>query len=137
MNLYQKQCTKCTYGTIEMINAAEALKKVSLRKIVMDSLRELGAPVLGVEIRRSEGVGLYALVTLDCGARRALEYWLKVVDSIREYGIPIFIAWTGSTDVTPEELGVYMGRILAKMDVFLAAEKPVDVVGIIKEEWGL
>jgi len=59
------------------------------------------------------------------------------VDSVREYGVPVFVVWTGGTDVTPEELGAYMGRILAKMNVFLATEKPVDVVRIIKEEWGL
>jgi len=58
------------------------------------------------------------------------------VESVREYGIPIFVVWTGSTDVTPEGMGAYIGRILAKMNVFLATEKPVDVVRIIKEEWG-
>jgi len=120
-----------------MSDVAEALNEVSLREAVIGSLRRLSAPVLDAEIRYGEGVGLYALVTLDCGARRALEYWLKVVDSVRGYSIPVFVVWTGGTDVTPEELGAYMGRILAKMNVFLAAEKPIDVVRIIKEEWGL
>jgi len=41
----------------------------------------------------------------------------------------------GSTDITPEELGAYIGRILAKMNVFPATEKPIDVARIIEEEW--
>jgi len=86
-----------------MTDTAGALKRVFLRGAVMDSLRGLGAPVLNVD-RYSEGVDPYALVTPNCGARRALEYWLKAVDSVRGYSIPVFIAWTGSTDVTPEEL---------------------------------
>jgi len=120
-----------------MIDVAEALKEISMREAVVDSLRKLDAPVLDVEIRRGECVGLYALVTFNCGARRALEYWLRVVDSVRKYGIPMFVAWTGGTDVTPEELDAYMGRILAKMNVFLATEKPIDVVRIVEEVWGL
>jgi len=57
------------------------------------------------------------------------------VESVRKYGIPVFIAWTGSTDVMPEELGAYIGRALAKMNIFLVTEKPIDVVRIIEEEW--
>jgi len=135
--LISEVSTKYACGAIKMPDATEALKEVSLREAVVDSLRKLGAPVLDVEIRRGEGVGLYALVTLNCGARRALKYWLKAVESVREYGIPIFVVWTGSTDVTPEELSAYIGRMLAKMNVFLATEEPIDVVRIIKEEWGL
>jgi len=133
----------------EMLETNEALKKgalsvsnmlrelVSLKEIVMNSLRKLGAPILDVEIRYGEGVGLYALATLDCDARQALEYWLKIVDEVREHDIPIFISWTGSIDVTPEEMGTYIADALAKMNVFLATEKPIDIITIIEEEWDL
>lgn len=135
----------------EVLKTIEALKEVmltipsmlrdfvevSLKEIVMNSLRELGAPVLDVEIRYGEGIGLYALAMLDCDARRALEYWLKIVDSVREYNMPVFVTWTGNTDVTPEEMGTYIGKALARMNVFLATEKPLDIVKIIEEEWGL
>jgi len=108
----------------------EALKEIE------SSLRKLGAPIMGMEPRYSEGIGLYALVTLDCDARRALEYWLRIADEAREYGIPVFIRWMGSIDVTPEEMGIYIADVLAKMNVFLATEEPVDMVRIIEEEWG-
>ena len=109
----------------------------SLKEFVLDSLRELGAPVLDVEVRYGEGIGLYTLAILDCDARQALEYWLKVVDRVKDHGIPIFIAWTGSVDVTPEEMGAYIGKALARMNVFLATREPLDIVKILREEWGI
>ena len=78
--------------------------KVSLGELVLSSLKELGIPVLYVEIRHSESIGLYALAILDCDAHQALKYWLKMVDRAREYGIPTFVMWTGDVDITPEEM---------------------------------
>ncbi|ADM27577.1 hypothetical protein Igag_0748 [Ignisphaera aggregans DSM 17230] len=127
---------RTTVKRIEMPKTTEVSKEVSLKEIVMNSLRGLGAPILDVEIRYGEGIGLYALATLSCDARQALEYWLKIVDNVRGYNIPVFITWTGSTDVMPEEMGIYIGRALAKMNIFLATEKPIDIVKIIEEEWG-
>jgi len=130
----------------ETPEATEALKKVAskiseelvpLKKIVMDSLRELGTPILDAEIRYNEGIGLYALAILDCDARQALEYWLKIVDEVHKYDIPVFITWTGSINVTPEEMGIYIADVLAKMNMFLVTEKPIDIIRIIEEEWGL
>lgn len=133
----------------EMLETIEALKNVapsvsnmlrelvSLKGIMMNSLRKLGAPILDVEIHYGEGVGPYALATLDCNSRQALEYWLKIVDEVCEHDIPIFITWTGSIDVTPEEMGTYIADVLAKMNIFLATEKPINIVRIIEEEWGL
>ena len=111
--------------------------EVSLKELIFSSLKELGVPVLYVDIRFGEGVGLYALAVLDCDARRALEYWLEVVDGVRKHGVPLFVMWTGSVDVAPEEMGAYIGRVLARMNVFLATRRPIDVVRILREEWGL
>ncbi len=119
------------------IDRARPLENGSLKKLVLDSLRKLGAPVLDVEIRYGEGIGLYALAILNCGARQALEYWLKIADSVRDYNIPIFVVWRGNIDVTPEEMGAYIGRMLAKMNVFLATREPLDIVKILREEWGI
>jgi len=121
---------------IEMPKTIEVLEEVSLKEIVMNSLRGLGVPILDVEIRYGEGIGLYALATLNCNAHQALEYWLKIVDNVREYNIPVFIMWTGNIDVMPEEMGIYIGKALAKMNIFLATKKPIDIVKIIEEEWG-
>jgi len=106
----------------------------SLKELVLNSLRELGAPVLDVEVRYGEGIGLYTLAILDCGARQALEYWLKIMDKVRDRGIPVFVVWTGNVDVTPEEMGAYIGKVLARMNVFLATREPLDIVKILREE---
>jgi len=89
---------------------------------MLSSLKELGAPVLDVEIRYSEGVGLYVLDIPNCDARQALDYWLEIADRVRGYGTPVFVRWTGRVDVEPEEMGIYIGRVLAKMGVFLATK---------------
>lgn len=117
----------------ELVESVEG----SLKELVLNSLRELGAPVLNVEVRYGEGIGLYTLAILDCSARQALEYWLKIVDRVRDRDIPVFVVWTGSVDVTPEEMGAYIGTVLAKMNVFLATREPLDIVKILREEWGI
>ena len=122
--------------TLRIPSPAEEVVEFSLRELMLSSLKELGAPVLDVEIRYSEGIGLYALAILDCDARQALDYWLEIVDRVRGYGIPVFARWTGRVDVEPEEMGVYIGRVLAKMSVFLATREPIDVVKVLREEWG-
>ena len=109
----------------------------TLRELVQDSLREVGAPVLSVEIRYSEALGLHALAVLDCDARQALKCWLKVVDRLRSYDIPVFVMWMGVNNVSPGEMGAYIGKILAKMNVFLATKEPIDVVKTLREEWSL
>jgi len=106
-----------------------------LKELVLDSLRELGIPALNVEVRHNENIGLYAVAVLDCNARRALEYWLKI-DRAKVHNIPVFITWTGDVDIPPEEMGIYIGKALAKMGVFLATEEPIDVVEI-REEWSI
>ncbi len=122
--------------SIDRIRSLEERRGL-LKELVLDSLRELGIPVLDVEVRYGEGIGLYTLAILDCGARQALEYWLRIVDRVRDRGIPVFVVWTGSVDVTPEEMGAYIGRVLAKMNVFLATREPLDIVKILREEWGI
>jgi len=107
----------------------------SLRELILDLLRELGAPVLSVEVRGGEGSG-YVLVTLDCSARQAVEYWLEVAEHARRLGVPVFVKWTGRSDLKPEELGAYVGRALARMGVFLRTREPFDAVAALKEAWG-
>ena len=105
-------------------------------EIILNYLKEIDVPVLDVVIRYSEGIGLYALIILDCDARQALEYWLKIADNMRDYNIPVFVVWRGNTDVTPDEMGDYIGRILAKMNVFLVTREHLDIVKILRNVWG-
>ncbi|HDJ89414.1 MAG TPA: hypothetical protein ENG40_01810 [Thermoprotei archaeon] len=108
----------------------------TIRESIESLLRELGAPLLEpIKIGYMDGIGLYALATLTCNARQALNYWIKILDRVKEYGVSLFINWTGENDVTPEKLGQYMGKIFAKMNIFPATEKPIDAVKMIEEEW--
>jgi len=134
---YTSDPSEARLTTLRIPSTIEELVRLSLRELVLSSLKELGSPVLDVEIRYGEGIGLYALAILDCDAHQALEYWLKIVNRTREYGIPTFVMWTGDVDITPEEMGTYIGKMLARMDVFLATKKPLDIVKILREEWGL
>ena len=109
----------------------------TLRELITDFLKKLEVPVLNVEIHYSKSIGLYTLAILDCDARRALEYWLNIADKVREYDIPIFVRWIGDTNVAPEEMGAYIGKVLARINIFLATKEPLDIVKILKEEWGL
>ncbi|UNQ73522.1 hypothetical protein [Infirmifilum sp. NZ] len=108
----------------------------SLREAISDVLQKLGAPLLHVEIRDSEELGLYAMVILDCNAREAMQYWLKIAEQVKMLGIPVFVTWTGYNDLKPEEHGAYVGKALALMGVFLKTREPIDVVAALKEAWG-
>lgn len=114
---------------------SEELARNSLRDQILGFLKGLGTPVIDVEIRWDEGLGPYIIATLDCNARQALEYWVRIADELRGRHPPILIKWTGSTNVTPEEMGTYVGKALAKMNVFLITKEPIDVSETLEEEW--
>ncbi|MHC1629241.1 MAG: hypothetical protein ACXQTI_10520 [Candidatus Nezhaarchaeales archaeon] len=116
--------------SIDKIKSSEE-QEGFLKELILNSLRELGILILDIETRHGEGIGLYALAILNCDARQALECWLRIVDKARDYGIPIFVMWTGNVDVSPEEMSTYIGRALAKMNVFPATREPLDIVKTI------
>jgi len=114
----------------------EELMGSSLRDQILSFLKGLGVPAIDVDIRRDEYLGQYIIAVLDCDARQALEYWVRVAGELRGQHPPIFVKWTGNTDVTPEEMGAYAGKALAKMNVFLITKEPIDISETLKEEWG-
>lgn len=97
-------------------------------------LRGMGAPVLSIEAHYAEGIGSYVVALLRCSAKEAIHYWLKVADLAKALNMPIIIMWAGETDLTPEELGLHIGRIYARMNLFLSTEKPIDAVKLLREE---
>ena len=100
-------------------------------------LRSLGAPAVSAEAREDRWVGPYVVVLLDCGARCAVEYWLRAAPiARREVGVPVFVMWAGEADLPPEELGRYVGEAMAAMDAFPAFEEPSDVRRELEEGWG-
>jgi len=97
-------------------------------------LKGLGVPVISVEVRENPYLGVYATLKVNADARQALELWLRLLDIPWSIKIPLFVEWTGRTDVSPEELGRYLGRALAKMGVFPSTVEPMDAVKMLREE---
>lgn len=108
----------------------------TLAAVVKDALKNIGAPVISVEMRHDESLGLYAVALLDCDAGEALRRWPEIANVARELEIPIFVAWTRGGEMPPEEAGAYAGMALAKMGVFLATRGSVDVLKALREERG-
>jgi len=77
----------------------------------------------------------YIEVTLETDAKKAMEIWLKLIDILEklDYNVKIFVKWNGKLDLDPEELGYYMGKALAKMNLKLKTEKSIDAVRLINE----
>ena len=90
-----------------------------VRSTLIDAIRVYtGLPVKSIEYHKGP-MGLYIVVTLDSDARSALERWLQAADKMRGLG-PVILKRSGETNVTPEELGRYLGMIFAKMGVYLS-----------------
>jgi len=66
---------------------------------------------------RCRDVDDYVIITLNCKASEALDMWSSIAPIAREIGVKLFVMWTGSCDMPPEEIGSRIGNILAKMDV--------------------
>ena len=99
-------------------------------------LRSLGAPAISAIVSSDRWVGQYVVVVLDCDARCAVEYWLRVAPAARrKVGMPVFVEWAGEADLPPEELGRYVGEAMAVMGVFPAFEEPGDVRRELEEGW--
>jgi len=103
---------------------------------LMRILRRLNIPIVDFKIEWESRLGAYLMLRIDGGARQALEHWLRILDTLKGLNLPIFVTWTGEVDVSPEEMGRYVGRALAKMKLFLVTEEPVDAVEMLGEEWG-
>ena len=74
---------------------------------------------------------------VEGGASEALALWEELVEKLHpQLKAPIFVTWSGDTDVEPAELGRRVGALLARMRVsLLTLREPVDVVKELREEW--
>jgi len=118
---------------LELLREWPEVDKLWIRE-VNSMLKSLGVPVISVEVRENPHLGVYVMLKVNADARQALELWLRLLDVPWSIKIPLFVEWTGRTDVSPEELGRYLGRALAKMGVFPSTVKPIDVVKMLREE---
>ncbi|ABL88634.1 hypothetical protein Pisl_1478 [Pyrobaculum islandicum DSM 4184] len=111
--------------------------EITVVEVVRRVLTAMRIPVSSIRSVLDDKIGIYIAVVLEYNAREALKSWLDILDRLGEYGIniPIFVDWTGQMDVTPEELGTYLGKALAKMDLLLIMQEPIDAVEAVREEW--
>jgi hypothetical protein len=106
-----------------------------VRRPLIDAIRVYtGLPVKSIEYHKGS-MGLYIVVTVDSDASSVLERWLQVADKMRGLG-PVILKWSGETNVTPEELGRYLGMIFAEMGVYLSMGSSFNAVELLREEWG-
>jgi hypothetical protein len=107
---------------------------LEMKNTLMDLINSyIDLPVKSIEYRKGP-TGLYIVVTVDSDAKSSLERWLRVADKLRDLGL-IVVEWSGETNVTPAELGIYLGMIFAKMSVYLSMSSSFDAVKSLREEW--
>lgn len=100
-------------------------------------LKEHGVPVVSIEVKWNPHLGAYIMMIVDADARQALDLWLRLLDRPLRLEAPLFVMWTGRIDVSPEEMGGFVGKALAKMGLFPSTVEPIDAVRMLRDEWGL
>jgi hypothetical protein len=85
----------------------------------------------------SPELGPYIEIDVAAGASTALRVWEALVEAVYPIlKVPVFVFWTGETDIPPAELGKRIGSLLAKMKVSpLTLKHTVDAVKELKENW--
>jgi hypothetical protein len=85
----------------------------------------------------SRELGSYIEIELAAKASTALRVWETLVETVYPVlKVPVFVLWTGETDIPPAELGKRIGSLLAKMKVSpLTLKHPVDAVKELKDNW--
>jgi hypothetical protein len=105
-----------------------------VRSTLIDAIRVYtGLPVKSIEYHKGS-TGLYIILTVDSDAKSVLERWLQVADKLRGLG-PVIVKWSGETNVTPAELGKYLGMIFAKMGVYLSMSSSFNAIESLREKW--
>ena len=89
------------------------------------------------KMKKTRELGSYIEIHVEAKASEALKIWEQTVEE--EYGKvkkPIFVFWSGETDVEPKELGYRIGRLLAKMNVPpITLKHKVNIEEEEEEEW--
>jgi hypothetical protein len=89
------------------------------RSTLIDAIRVYTVlPVKSIEYHKGP-MGSYIVVTVDSDARSVLERWLQLADKLRGL-VPVILKWSGETNMTPAELGRYLGMIFAEIGAYLS-----------------
>jgi len=125
-------------NTISSIIAKSPLRGVVVeivKSVVVHELTRLINARYSISVEEDADWGFMYIITLETSARRALDVNLELQK--RFPGIPIVVKWTGSMDLSEEELTDYIVRI-TRAGGFKAKAPPgfssVEVVREIREE---
>jgi hypothetical protein len=90
-----------------------------------------------IEFSEAPYIGKYMRISIDANVRDALNFWEELVDEVYpKVKMPIFVIWSGMLDLSPEELGQRVGKVLAKMDISpLTLIHSVNIVEELRKEW--
>lgn len=107
--------------------------------LMIQEIREIsGLNVVGYEDVDVNG-DRYFIVELKGSASQVLSKWLEKADELREtsrrLGVKILLRWSGETDLPPERLGEYLGKIFGKQEIFLKTPSRFNAVSLLEKEW--
>jgi len=68
-----------------------------------------GVRIRSVKVKADKNLGIHVVFTLEANTGEALQFWEKIVATM---GIPVLVDWEGEVDISPEELGQRMKRLL-------------------------
>lgn len=88
-------------------------------------------------VKTDPDIGVYIEFHVMGCASEAIEFWERLVEEVYpKLKQPIFVYWSGELDVNPVELGLRVGKLLAKMRVSpITLKHPIDAVEELKREW--
>jgi hypothetical protein len=117
---------------VDLIKKIEEWERSFIQIYVLKDILSnlIGLPIVKIEYRSDRSC---IIAVVDGNARNVLECWLGIVDKIKD--MPIFFDWIGETDVSPEELGKYLGKIFSKMGLFLSTKEEFNAIELLREEW--
>jgi hypothetical protein len=68
-----------------------------------------GVRIKSVKVKSDKNLGTYIVFALEANTGEALQFWEKIVATM---GMPVLVDWEGEVDISPEELGQRMKKLL-------------------------
>jgi hypothetical protein len=88
-------------------------------------------------VKTDPDIGVYVELHVMGRASEAIEFWERLIEEVYpRLKRPIFVHWSGELDVDPVELGLRVGKLLAKMGISpITLKHSIDAVEELKREW--
>jgi len=101
----------------ESVELAAYNFNIKLRDIISKILGIEENRIINLECKFDKHIGTYVEVVIDYPAKIVLELWIKNIDKLKCLDLPIILKWGRELDLEPLELGEYLGKIFAKLDL--------------------